>query len=339
LRVEVVAALIVVAVIIAVGVYYGFKNMQQEVEAPQTVSKPVVLKAATLKAGISLLDVVEKDPNITSGEPVSIEVVRLGVPPQVVDALVKGDVDIAILPVELGGKAIVLGADAYIAAIDYDMNQAILTMPGSGIEKPEDLRGRKVAAVVGSGTYAMFKGLMESVYGLTVGEGEGYDVQVVNLAPPQVIDALVRGDVDAAVIWEPLVSQAIVQHGAVVVATLADLWREYIGDPNAPAPMLAWVVSGRVAENQTLLNAILEIHRKAAEKWVGDRDWTVSILEEIYNLPGPVAESVWERSIVHSEPCIDEQTAQLIVKAWEVAVKAGYMDKAPSPDRIITCQG
>ncbi len=298
----------------------------------------VTVRAATIQSGISLLDVVEWDPAIYSGLPISFEVVRLSVPPQVVDALIKGDVDIAVLPVELGAVAMSRGADAYIIALDYDMNQAILVRGDSELETPADLAGRRIAAVVGSGTYAMFKALMEEVYGLTVGEGEGYDVQVVALAPPQVLDALARGDVDAAVIWEPLVSQGVNQHGFRVLASLADLWREYIGDPEAPAPMLAWVAGSRIVDDPEVLEAVLEAHERAAEKWVESRDWIVAKLQETYNLPGPVAELVYKRSVVHTEKCIDADTARLITEAWKLAVKAGYLDEAPSPDRIITCQ-
>jgi len=300
-------------------------------------AEPVAVRAATIRTGISLLDVVEAYPAAIEGLPVSLEVVRLGAPPQVVDALVQGDVDIAILPVELGAKAIALGADAYIIALDYEMNQAILARPDSGITSPADLKGKRVAAVVGSGTYAIFKALMEEVYGLTVGEGDGYDIVIVALQPPQVVDALVQGDVDAAVIWEPLVSQAIVQHGMVVVADLASVWREYVGDPNAPAPMLAWVASARIVEDKMVLDAVLEAHRRAAEKWVNDREWTVQLLVNLYGLSPDVAESVWDRSKVYTSTCIDEETAEYIVRVWELAVKAGYIGEAPSPERIVVC--
>ena len=303
-------------------------------EAPTTAT---VVHAGTIQAGISLLDVVDKDPGTLQGLPINVTVVRLGTPPQLVDALIKGDVDLAVLPVELAAVAINKGADAYIIAIDYDMNQAIIARSDSGIKTPEDLRGRKVAAVVGSGTYAMFKALMKEVYGLDVGVGEGYDVEIVNLAPPQVVDALANGDVDAAVIWEPLVSLAVEKHNAVIVATLADLWRQYIGDSEAPAPMLAWVATGKIVSDKTLLSAVLEAHYRAAEKWVSQRDWTVSILVDLYNLPPDVAESVYDRSVVHTEKCIPDEYKQLIDKIWTLAVEAGYIDSKPSLDRVVTC--
>lgn len=319
-----------VAVLVVAAVAVGFL-------AAGRGGEPVAVRAGTIQAGISLLDVVEKDPTLLEGLGINVTVIRLGTPPQLVDALIKGDVDLAVLPVELAAVAINKGADAYIIAIDYDMNQAIIARPDSGITSPEDLRGKKVAAVVGSGTYAMFKALMKEVYGLSVGVGEGYDVEIVSLAPPQVVDALANGDVDAAVIWEPLVSLAVKKHGAVVVATLADLWRQYLGDPQAPAPMLAWVASSKIVEDKELLSAVLEAHYRAAEKWVSQRDWTISMLVELYNLPNDVAESVYDRSVVHTEKCIPDDYKDLIDKIWGLAAEAGYIDSKPGLDRVVTC--
>ena len=106
-------ALALVGILVVAAVAAGM--LLRGGEAPTTAT---VVHAGTIQAGISLLDVVDKDPGTLQGLPINVTVVRLGTPPQLVDALIKGDVDLAVLPVELAAVAINKGADAYIIAID-----------------------------------------------------------------------------------------------------------------------------------------------------------------------------------------------------------------------------
>lgn len=296
---------------------------------------PLKVVGATIKSGISSIDVVAASEDIQREAGLNLTLLRLNTPPQVVDSILKGDAQIIVVPVELAAVTMERGGDVYIIAVDYGLNQAILARPDSNISTPADLKGKKVAAVVGSGTYALFKAFMKELYNLSVGEGEGYDVQVVNLPPPAVVDALVKGDVDAAVIWEPLVSEAVVEYGMKVVATYKDLWSQYAGDQ--PDPMLVWVASSSVAKNKTLLERVLKAHELAAEKWNNDSNWTISFLAREYNIDEKVAEKVWERDPILAGSCIPDNYVDSMVKIWELAKEAGYINEIPSSDRIITC--
>lgn len=325
-----VGAILVVAIILVAASTLKTGGEVGEVEKRTLV-------AATIKTGLSTFDVIEAEPGLLDDLPVAIEVVRFTVPPQSLDAVAKGDAQLTVIPVELAAKLIQqTGGKVYIVALDNEMNQAILTRPDTGIQSPEDLRGKKVAAVVGSGTYALFTVFMKELYNLTVGP-EDADVIVVNVGnPASVIDILVRGDVDAAVIWEPVVSLGVLEHGLVIVANYTELWKEYAGDK--PAPMLVWVAREEVVKDGEILRAVLEAHKRAAEKWnQNEGNWTVMLLQNLYNLPADVAYMVWERDQMYTGLCIDETLLDSMLTLWDMAVKAGYIDQAPSPDNIITC--
>jgi len=305
-------------------------------EAAETEKK--ILIAATLKSGLSTFDVIEQDPGILEGLPINITVKRFTVPPNVVDAILQGDAQLTVVPVELAAKIIIQSeGQAYIVALDNELNQAILVRPDSGIENPQDLKGRKVAAVVGSGTYALFTVFMEELYNLSVGE-DGSDIVIVNVGnPAAVLDAVARGDADAAVIWEPLVSLGEYKYNLEVLVTFKDLWREYAGDK--PAPMLVWVAREEVVADEDALTAVLEAHRRAAVKWNENPDgWTVDMLARLYNLPDEVAITVWERNQMYTGECINNDLVDSMLILWDMAVKAGYIDRAPSPSSIITCE-
>ncbi len=293
------------------------------------------ITAATIKSGISTLDIVQASKNIQLEAGVNFTVLRLNTPPQVVDSILKGDAQIAIVPVELAGVIMEKGGDVYIIALDNEMNQAILVRANSSIKSPVDLKGRKVAAVVGSGTYAIFKALMKELYNLTVGPGPSYDIQVVNMPPPAVIDALARGDVDAAVIWEPLVSEAVIAKHLVILANFTDLWKQYAGDK--PAPMLVWVATSSLVKNRDLLNAVLKAHMLAAERWDNDENWTIHFLSGFYNIDPMVAKMVWLRDYMYTGKCITSNLAEEMSRVWSLAVESGYIKEKPGIDRIITC--
>jgi len=297
--------------------------------------EPVTVKASTITVGLSTFDVVEQFHDEVVPEGLVIEVIRFQLPPQSVDALVKGEVQLTVIPVELAAVTMLKGGDVYIVALDNMVNQAIIAPPDSGIESPADLKGKRVAAVVGSGTYYLFKSFMKQLYGINVTEGPDSDVIIVNVRPGEVIDAILRGDADAGVIWDPIVSLAIVKYGFKVVASYQDLWKEYYGDTRMP--MLVWVARAEVVENRDLLLKILEAHRNAALFWNNEKDRTIQMLVDLYKLDPDVAEVVWERNQMYTGLCITEDLKEAMVEVWKLAANAGYLESVPSPDRIVSC--
>ncbi|MEB3778802.1 MAG: ABC transporter substrate-binding protein [Desulfurococcales archaeon] len=300
-----------------------------------SMAEPMLLKASTITVGLSTFDVIEEDPSILNGLGVRIEVIRFQVPPQSIDSILKGDTQLTVIPVELAGVTMLQGGDVYIVALDNTMNQAIIAPRDSDINSPRDLVGRRVAAVVGSGTYALFKSFMKELYGIRVDESGPSDVVVVNVRPGDVIDAIVRGDVDAGVIWDPVVSLAIAKYDMKVVASYEDLWREW-GGPGKP-PMLVWIARGEVVGDREVLEDVWEAHRRAAEKWNSDKEYTVDLLVRLYNLDPEVAELVWERNQMYTGLCITGELKQAMIKVWELAVKGGYLESMPPADRIVVC--
>jgi NitT/TauT family transport system substrate-binding protein len=297
------------------------------------------LRASTITVGLSTFDVIEDRPELAAREGVRIEVVRFQVPPQSIDALIKGEVQLTVIPVELAGRAMLLGGDVYIVALDNMMNQAIIAPAGSGIESPEDLRGKRVAAVVGSGTYFLFKAFMKLLYNINVDEENpaASDVVVVNVKPGEVIDAILRGSADAGVIWDPVVSLAVAKYDMVIVASYQDLWRELTG--SSLAPMLVWVARAEVVEDPQILIAVLKAHKAAAETWNSEEDYIVNLLTRLYGLDPEVARLVWERNQMYTGLCITEELARQMVRIWEILVDAGYLDSMPGGlERIVTCR-
>ncbi len=287
------------------------------------------LKIATLQGGISTLDILDE---MRLGERygLQIRVIRFQKTPDIATALAKGEVDVAIIPAEVAARIIENGASVKIIAVDMLQNQAVLAMSPS-LKSPSDLKGKKVGVVTASGTYKMFKAYMAVIYGLKVYEpGGSGDVEAVNVPPGSLADALQRGDVDAIVAWEPIVSEAL-GRGAHIVADYLTLWKE-AGLSGKPV-MLVWVARSSVSREA--LRRLVEARAEAAKIWVSSPDKTRQIIVSLYRLDPKVFDTMYRRTIIYQGQ-LDNSAIKGIRSAWWLAWKGGYLPENPDsiPDSV-----
>ncbi len=134
--------------------------------------------------------------------------------PLVNEAVAAGHVDIAFMADMPAILAKSSGQDIKIIAnVAYgEKGLALIVSPTSDITAVSQLKGKKVAYA--KGTYAQhLLSLLLKKEGLTFN-----DIQSVNLAAGDMPAALESGQIDAAVLWEQFISQAVVANKARVVA-------------------------------------------------------------------------------------------------------------------------
>ncbi|WP_311836369.1 aliphatic sulfonate ABC transporter substrate-binding protein [Clostridium tyrobutyricum] len=83
---------------------------------------------------------------------------------------------------------------------------------GSSIKSVKDLKGKKVGVTIGSTGHILLIKLLESA-GLTT-----KNINVINLQPPDIKTSLASKNVDAAVTWEPFVSNTEIDGTAHQIA-------------------------------------------------------------------------------------------------------------------------
>ncbi|WP_297507387.1 ABC transporter substrate-binding protein [Thermococcus sp.] len=285
-----------------------------------TSSELPTVRAATLLGGISTLDIMEAK-GFDEKNGFRVKVLRLGKTPDIIAALKNGETDFAVIPAEMAAKLAQSGVDIKIIAVDMLQNQAII---GKEKMEPKELKGKKIGAVVASGTFKLFQAYMKVLYNITP-----EDYTVVNVPPGSIEDSL--RDVDAVVIWEPIASQLMAKN-YTVIATFSELWDEARakGIVNGPAVMLVWVVRGDfLKEHRDLVDAFIKAQLDSARYWKANPDETKAILKNLYHLDQKTLEILYTRTFVNDGK-LDEGLILGIKSEWKLAYLGGYLEKDPS---------
>lgn len=166
--------------------------------------------------------------------------------PTQIQAMAAGSLDVGYI----GGGAMWMpasGQAVVIAPNENTFGDYVLARPDTNIKSIADLRGRKVGVPdSGSGEMILSIALGKAGMGFT-------DIQRIPLDPPNVVSAFVSGQIDAAAIFEPIVSQIRGRiPGTVVLANNKDFpGNEFLG---------AWVASNQaVAGKGEALTRFLEV--------------------------------------------------------------------------------
>ncbi len=186
---------------------------------------------------------------------------------------------------ELGSVPLAAGASQ---GVDYQLfligkaigaSESLVVRNGSGIEKPADLKGKKIAVPVGSTAHFSLMGALKT-YGLS-----DKDVQVVGMAPPEIGAAWSQNAIDAAFIWEPV--QGKLRANGKVMTTAGD-----VGKAGYPT-FNGWVVNNKfAAENKAgmvafvkVMNEINEDYTKNKAKWTAESASIQAVAKRVGSTP------------------------------------------------------
>lgn len=217
-------------------------------------------------------------------------------------ALASGNVPIGVIGSTGTAAAATRGVDLQLFWIldNIGKSEALVARDGSGIEKPEDLKGKKVAVpFVSTSHFHLLVGL-NSVWKI-----DPREVDILNLKPPQIVAAWQRGDIDAAYVWPPALSE-IQKTGK----TISD--SEVIGAASVPTFDGLVVDKGWAAENPKLMEAFTKVLAQSYADYNANKAaWTVDSpeVQGIVKMIGGDGPSTVEALGLLSFPNADEQAS------------------------------
>ncbi len=222
----------------------------------------------------------------------------------VIKAMASGDVQIG----EAGSSPITAaasqGQDIKLVWIIDDIAdaEALIARAGSGINSVKDLKGKKVATPFVSTAHYQLLAAMKL---------DGVDpkgVNVLNMRPPEIAAAWERGDIDAAFIWDPVLSK-IKGNGKSIASSGS------IGARGFPTFDGLIVNAKWASENEAFVVALIKALAKAdAEYKANKAKWTVDSaqVKAVAKWTKADAKDVPAAMALYKFPTIEEQ----IGKTW-----------------------
>ena len=203
---------------------------------------------------------------------------------EVITAVASGDVQIGYV----GSSPLAAAAtrqlpiQTFLIATQIGDAEALVARNGAGIAKPEDLVGKKIAVpFVSTGHYSLLAALKHWKI-------DPSKVTILNLAPPAIIAAWQRGDIDATYVWDPALGVAK-SNGKVLISS------GELGKLGAPT-FDAWIVRKDFAEKhpeavrafaKVTLDAYAD-YRKDPQAWLADK----ANIDKVVKLSGAKAEDI-----------------------------------------------
>ncbi len=136
---------------------------------------------------------------------------------KVATAMASGDVQIGVIGSSPLTAAVSRGVELQLFWILDDINEAeaLVVRNGAKIDKPADLKGKKLGVPFASTTH------FHAMFALEQWGIKPSELEVLNMQPNQIAAAWERGDIDAAFVWDPALAR--IKHTGKVLITSGEL--------------------------------------------------------------------------------------------------------------------
>jgi len=309
--------------------------------AGAAIGAPVALRAqgkgrvrlAYLQLGWAATEIIHKEDLLGKhGWQAEYSVVP-GAPGPLLNQLASKNVDAIDMSFALAAKAFEDGVPLKVTGVATAVLGAIVARKDAGLAKVEDLKGRKIAAIVGTSTFFDIRALTLKGYGLDLQK----DTRIVTAtAPPDMVTLLGKKDVDAIIAWQPITDSVVHRGEGIYLAKQIDLWRRATGRRTGFPVHVCYLVHREFLER----NASIAVDLNAAQKdavdiWYGKPARAMEIVAEVTKLPRDVIQVAHRETVrmLHGLP--DEQVDTLIAQL-KINKEFGFLksDLWDSPERI-----
>src|SRR5213078_1925260 len=244
-----------------------------------------------------------------------------GAPGPLLNQLASKNVDAIDMSFALAAKAFEDGVPLKVTGVATAVLGAIVARKDAGLARVEDLRGRKIAAVVGTSTFFDIRALTLKGYGLDLQK----DTQIVTAtAPPDMVTLLGKTDV------------VVFRGEGVYLAKQIDLWRKATGRPTGFPVHVCYLVHGEfLQKHPTIARDLNDAQRDAVDVWYNKPARAMEIVQEVTKLPADVVQVAHRETVRMLSGLPDEQVDTLIVQL-KLNKEFGFLKSEiwDTPDRI-----
>jgi ABC-type nitrate/sulfonate/bicarbonate transport system substrate-binding protein len=291
------------------------------------------VRLAYLQLGWAATEIIHKEDLLGKrGWSVEYSIVA-GAPGPLLNQLAAKNVDAIDMSFALAAKAFEDGVPFKVTGVATAVLGAIVARKDAGISKVEDLKGRKVAAIVGTSTFFDIRALILKGYGMDLQK----DVQLITAtAPPDMATMLAKKDVDAIIAWQPITDSVVFRGDGVYLAKQNDLWRKATGRTSGYPVHVCYLVHNEFLQKSAQFPRDLnDAQREAVDIWYNKPARAMEIVTEVTKLPRDVVQVAYRETVQMLHGLHDEQIDTLVVQL-KLNKEFGFLksDIWDNPDRI-----
>jgi ABC-type nitrate/sulfonate/bicarbonate transport system substrate-binding protein len=256
-----------------------------------------------------------------------------GAPSPLLNQLAAKNVDAIDMSFALAAKAFEDGVPLRVTGVATAVLGAVIARKDAGLAKVEDLRGRKVAAIVGTSTFFDIRALTLKAHGFDIQK----ETQIVTAtAPPDMVTLLARKEVDAIIAWQPITDQVVHRGDGVYLVKQIDLWRRATGRATGfPVHVCYLVHQDFLRANPAIAADLNEAQKDAVDIWYNRPERAMQIVAEVTKIPMEVVRVAYKETVRMLWGLPDEQVETLILQL-KINKEFGFLksDLWDNPDRI-----
>jgi len=176
--------------------------------------------------------------------------------------------------------------------------ESMVVRTAKGIKSFKDLKGKTVAAPFGSTTHYL---LLQALKDDGVDPGS---MKILDLPPPDIASAWLRGDLDAAWFWEPNLDKAVKSGGNIFMTSGLMEKRGY------PTWDIGVVMNDFAAKYPDYVHKFIKAECAGIDFWLKNPDKTAEIIAEELSLP--LADATRMMKGTEMVPCDKQITSQYL---------------------------
>jgi ABC-type nitrate/sulfonate/bicarbonate transport system substrate-binding protein len=256
-----------------------------------------------------------------------------GAPSGLLNQFASKNVDAIDMSFALAAKAFEDGVPLKVTGVATAVLGAVVARKDAGLSRVEDLKGRKIAAIVGTSTFFDIRALTLKGYGFDLQK----DAQIVTAtAPPDMVTLLSKKEVDAIIAWQPITDSVVLRGEGVYLAKQIDLWRKATGRASGfPVHVCYLVHNDFLGRNAAIARDLNEAQKDAVEIWYNKPQRAMEIVQEVTKLPRAVIE-VAHRETVRMLSGLPEEQVETLIAQLKINKEFGFLksDLWDNPDRV-----
>jgi len=303
----IIAAIIIIAIAGAGAAYMLYPKPEEN-----------VIRLGHLKSDHHAAIYIAQAKGMYEKEGLRVETTEFKAGPELMEAIGSGRIDIGYCGAPPATTGIAKGVPVKIVATVQQEGSGIVVR--EGIQKIEDFRGKTIAIPMKGSIQDVLLQMTLKEHGISPEE-----VNIIEIEPPVMPEALEAGRIDGFIAWEPFVAMAEQKGYGHAIAYSRDIWKNH--------PCCVVIATNQfIKEHPDQLRKFVKVHVEASEYLNTHKDEASSIVAEKLGTDPEIEKRAFQN--MEFTPIPTSSFIDNVMKFVEIQKQLGYIKKDLTKDDI-----